>query len=145
WILPITYVFTSWITRFDYILAPWTVGPAVSIFVLSLLLRWRAHKDLSSSWSHTLELADFHRLVTTGVYSRVRHPLYASLVLWAAAQPVLLQNFLAGLGGALAVGLLWQIRVPAEEEMMRERFGAQYDEYAHRTGRLIPRFKKPGD
>jgi protein-S-isoprenylcysteine O-methyltransferase Ste14 len=80
-------------------------------------------------------------LVTNGIYGRIRHPIYTSLVLWGAAQPFLLQNILAGWGGALAVALIWLVRVPAEEKMMRERFGEEYVRYMNRTGRAIPRMK----
>jgi protein-S-isoprenylcysteine O-methyltransferase Ste14 len=41
--------------------------------------------------------------------------------------------------GPLAVALIWLIRVPAEERMMRERFGDEYVQYARKTGRVIPR------
>lgn len=68
----------------------------------------------------------------------MRHPLYASLLLWGGAQPFLLQNLLAGPGGAVAAALIWLVRVPAEERMMRERFGEEYERYARRTGRVFP-------
>jgi protein-S-isoprenylcysteine O-methyltransferase Ste14 len=142
WILPGVHIFTPWLATFDYTLPPWTAWPAIAIFVVSLVLRWRAHKDLGSLWSHTVELSDTHHLVTTGIYGQIRHPLYVSLILWGIAQPVLLQNVLAGWGGPIAVALIWLIRVPAEERMMHERFGAEYAEYARRTGKIIPKAKK---
>jgi protein-S-isoprenylcysteine O-methyltransferase Ste14 len=82
-------------------------------------------------------------LVTTGIYSKVRHPLYASLILWAAGQPALLQNWIAGFAGAVAVALVWLVRVPAEEAMMRESFGEEYVRYSAQTGKLIPRRRSP--
>jgi len=74
---------------------------------------------LGRQWSHTLEVAEKHVLVTDGIYARIRHPIYASLVLWAAAQPFLLQNVVAGWGGAVAIAAeVWLVRVPREEAMM---------------------------
>lgn len=142
WLLPLIYIFTSWLAAFDYHLPDWTVWPALAAFVLSLLLRWRAQADLGASWSPTVELSGRHRLITSGIYGRIRHPLYASLILWAVAQPVLLQNAIAGWVGPIAVALIWLVRVPAEEKMLRERFGDVYLQYAGRTGRLIPKAKK---
>ena len=139
WILPAVYVFTDWLDGLDYSLPAWAAWAAIGVFVLGLLLRWRAQTDLGRAWSPTVELADRHRLVTEGIYARIRHPLYASLILWGAAQPILLQNLLAGWGGALAVLLIWVIRVPAEEKMMLEQFGEEYAQYMRRTGRAIPR------
>lgn len=46
---------------------------------------------------------------------------------------------LAGVGGIVAVALIWLVRVPREEAMMVERFGDAYREYMSRTGRLLPK------
>jgi len=50
----------------------------------------RTHKDLGRNWSVTLEVREQHALVTNGVYSRVRHPMYSAFWLWALAQALLL-------------------------------------------------------
>jgi protein-S-isoprenylcysteine O-methyltransferase Ste14 len=140
WLLPITYAFTGWLRPLDYAAPQWTSWLATGVLAASLAIRWKAQLALGRHWSCTLETADEHRLVTGGIYAYVRHPLYASLVLWAAAQPFLLQNVLAGWGGGVAVALIWLIRVPREEKMMLQRFGEEYRSYAARTGRLFPRF-----
>jgi len=141
WILPAVHVFTRWLTLFDYTLPRWMSWPALAVFGLSLIIRLKAQRDLGGSWSSTIELADSHRFVTSGIYARLRHPIYTSLILWAIAQPVLLQNFIAGLAGGFAVALIWFVRVPAEEKMMGERFGDAYSDYTNRTGRIFPRGK----
>jgi len=139
WVFPLAYAFTGWLQRLDYSLPAWTVYVAVGVFVISLGIRWTAQRSLGRQWSFTLETAEGHRLITGGIYSYIRHPIYTSLVLWAAAQPFLLQNALAGWGGAVAVALIWLIRVPREERMMLEKFGDQYRQYMARTGRLMPK------
>ena len=77
-------------------------------------------------------------MVDTGVYRRVRHPMYASIFLWCLAQGLLLANWLAGWCALATFTLLYIVRTPREERMMREAFGADYDAYAARTKRLIP-------
>jgi protein-S-isoprenylcysteine O-methyltransferase Ste14 len=142
WAFPIVYTFTDWLKSFDYSLPAWAVWLGAGIFLISLAVRWRTQRALGGLWSYTVELADKHALVTEGPYSRVRHPLYASLVLWAAAQPLLLSNVISGWSGAVAVALIWLIRVPREEKLMLERFGAEYEQYTARTGRLIPKCRQ---
>jgi protein-S-isoprenylcysteine O-methyltransferase Ste14 len=144
WAFPIVYAFTDWLNSFDYSLPAWAVWLGAGIFLISLAVRWKTQRALGGLWSYTVELADKHALVTDGPYSRVRHPLYASLVLWAAAQPLLLSNVIAGWSGAVAVALIWLIRVPREERLMLERFGAEYEQYMARTGRLIPKGRLGG-
>jgi protein-S-isoprenylcysteine O-methyltransferase Ste14 len=54
----------------------------------------------------------------------------------------MLENWLAGWYALVAFGVMYVVRTPREERMMREFFGQEYEEYVGRTGRLIPRFRK---
>jgi protein-S-isoprenylcysteine O-methyltransferase Ste14 len=59
-------------------------GPLVSgaiCLMTGLWLFYRSHADLGTNWSITLEVREHHRLVTEGVYRRIRHPMYSALVL----------------------------------------------------------------
>jgi protein-S-isoprenylcysteine O-methyltransferase Ste14 len=55
-------------------------------------------------------------------------------------QPLLIHNWVAGVLVIPAFAAMWRLRVPREEAMMRQAFGAAYDEYCRRTGRLLPKF-----
>ena len=98
----------------------------------------RSHKDLGKNWSVTLEVREGHQLVTQGVYAHVRHPMYASFLLWGITQALLIPNWIAGLAGLVAVMALYAVRQSREEAMMRDTFGADYDAYCARTKRLVP-------
>ena len=117
---------------------------AAALMVLGLWFFRRSHVDLGDSWSITLALNADHRLVTNGVYQVVRHPMYASLLLLGLGQALLVPNWIAGLSGIAALGLLIALRLPREEAMMTERFGDEYRDYQRRVGALWPRPKKDG-
>jgi len=51
---------------------------ACALFVFA-----RAHIDLKSNWSPSLEIYQDHTLITSGIYHYIRHPMYASLGLLA--------------------------------------------------------------
>jgi protein-S-isoprenylcysteine O-methyltransferase Ste14 len=106
--------------------------------VAFLWLFRRSHKDLGKNWSVTLEVREGHQLVTGGVYAHVRHPMYASFLLWGVTQALLIPNWIAGFAGLLAVIALYASRQSKEEAMMRQTFGAEYDAYCARTSRLVP-------
>jgi protein-S-isoprenylcysteine O-methyltransferase Ste14 len=140
-ILPALYLFTPWLGFADYRLPafiPWCGAVAM---VIALWLFWRAHVDLGLNWSITLEMRKDHELIVHGLYRRIRHPMYAAIFLFAVAQALLLQNWLAGWAGFVTFAILYLVRTPREEKMMCEVFGESYRDYMQRTGRIWPRFK----
>ena len=84
-------------------------------------------------------LRENHGLVTSGVYARIRHPMYASMFLLGIAQALFLPNWIVGPAYLLSFGVAYVFRVQVEERMMLDHFGSQYEAYMQRTGRLIPR------
>ena len=112
----------------------------VVVLVVGNWVFWKSHRDLGGNWSPRLEIRVQHRFVTDGIYRRIRHPMYLSLWLLVAAQAMILPNYIAGFSGLVPFAFLYALRVGKEEAMMREHFGAEYDEYQKRSGRLLPRF-----
>src|SRR5215468_5975210 len=137
-VTPLIYV-TAGEPRFaSYQFHPVAAWLGTSVFAFSLLLFYRTHRDLGRFWSVTLEIRQTHRLVTTGVYRHVRHPMYAAFFLWAIAQALLLPNWIAGLAGLVGFGTLFGFRVGREERMMEATFGEAFRAYAARTWRMVP-------
>ena len=122
----------------DYPLHPFPFGLGVLLMTAGLWLFYRSHADLGVNWSVTLQVRVNHRLVTAGVYEKIRHPMYSSMFLLAVAQMLVLPNWIAGPAYLAGFGLLYVLRVGKEEQMMLELFGAEYEAYMRRSGRLIP-------
>jgi len=126
---------------FSFAEYPLRLGPliaGVACFVVGLWLFHRSHADLGTYWSVTLEVRENHRLVTQGIYRRVRHPMYAALFLYAIGQALALPNWFAGPSYLLSFGILFALRVRAEEKMMLETFGDEYAAYMASTKCLVP-------
>jgi protein-S-isoprenylcysteine O-methyltransferase Ste14 len=139
-ILPLVYVFTPWLDFANYTLPGWAGWLGVLVMAGALAVFWRAHADLGQNWSPTLQIREGHRLVTNGIYQYIRHPMYASQWLWVIAQALLLQNWIAGLGGFISFLPMYLLRVGPEEQMMLDEFGEEYRRYMGRTGRVLPRW-----
>jgi protein-S-isoprenylcysteine O-methyltransferase Ste14 len=110
----------------------------VVISAASLWLFWRSHADLGRNFSIRLVIRQEHALVTTGVYRRVRHPMYASALLWSLGQALLLPNWITALAGLLGFCILYCGRVRREELLMLKTFGEEYRKYMLRTQKLVP-------
>jgi protein-S-isoprenylcysteine O-methyltransferase Ste14 len=68
----------------------------------------------------------------------VRHPFYLAFALAALANGLTTANwFILAVG--IAAWILIVIRTPTEEARLIARFGAEYRDYANRTGRFFPR------
>jgi protein-S-isoprenylcysteine O-methyltransferase Ste14 len=139
-ILPIIYAATNWLDFANYQLPTWASWLGVLIIAGAVFIFWRAHMDLGLNWSPTLEIREKHELITRGIYSRVRHPMYASQLLWSIAQACLLHNWIAGFSSLVVFIPFYLLRVNAEEQLMLEQFGDQYRSYMQKVGGLFPKF-----
>jgi protein-S-isoprenylcysteine O-methyltransferase Ste14 len=137
-VVPIIYVVTGFPAFAERAFIPALAWLGVATGLFSLWLFWRTHKDLGRNWSVSLEVRDKHELITGGVYRYVRHPMYSAFFLWAAAQFLLLPNWVAGLSGVVGFGTLYLFRVGREERLMLDAFGEQYRTYMERTARVVP-------
>lgn len=138
-IVPLVYVFAPWLDFADYRLPAWAGWVGALLMAASVVVLWRAHRDLGLNWSPTLQLQPDHALVTDGIYALMRHPIYAAYWLAVIAQALLLHNWIAGLSGLATFIPIYVTRVPREERMMIETFGDAYRAYMQRVGRLMPR------
>ena len=137
-IIPLIYVLTGAPDFASYQPSPWLFGLGLLTGAGALVLFRLTHKALGRMWSVSLQLKEEHKLVTSGIYSRLRHPMYTAFWMTALAQALLLPNWVAGLSGLVGFGFLFFSRIGPEERMMEQAFGEQYRAYVARTRRIIP-------
>ncbi|MEM9742402.1 MAG: protein-S-isoprenylcysteine O-methyltransferase [Pseudomonadota bacterium] len=137
--VPFVHLVTGIFSFANYRLSNGAVLFGVGLLLVGFWMFWRSHKDLGRNWSVTTELREDHSLTTTGVYARIRHPMYTAIALLFASQAFFVQNAIAGVSGLAAFIVMLVLRIPYEESMMRKQFGAAYDAYVARTGRLLPK------
>jgi protein-S-isoprenylcysteine O-methyltransferase Ste14 len=140
-VLPIVNAATDWLDFASYKLPDWAGWMGILLIAGAIFVFWRAHADLGLNWSPTLEIREKHELVTRGIYGVIRHPMYASQWLWVIAQPLLLQNWIAGWLNLIIFIFFYFLRVKAEEQLMMEQFGDQYGAYMQKVGTIIPKMR----
>ena len=137
-LVPLIWVVSPVFSFAEYSLLPWPLGAGVLCLAGGLWCFYRAHSDLGSYWSVTLELREQHRLITEGIYRHVRHPMYAALFLYSIGQALVVPNWVVGPSYFVTFGILFALRIGAEERMMLEAFGDEYAAYRARTKLLVP-------
>jgi protein-S-isoprenylcysteine O-methyltransferase Ste14 len=92
---------------------------------------------LGRRFSGLVAIQPGHELVTTGLYSRIRHPSYLGLLISALGWGL---AFNTAVGALLALANIPPLiaRMNAEERLLSSEFGATYDAYRAHTARLIP-------
>ena len=93
---------------------------------------------MGRNFAPTLEMKPDHRLVTSGPYRLVRHPMYAAFLLMLSGAGVLANNWFMELTGILLITCIMLVRIPAEEVLLANRFGGEYTTYRKRTPAVIP-------
>lgn len=136
--LPLIWILTPVLAFANYSLRLIPLFAGTLCLAIGLWLFHRSHADLGTNWSITLEVRKNHRLVTDGLYKKVRHPMYLALLIYSVGQTLVLPNYLVGPSYGVAMALLFAARVGPEERMMLEEFGLDYKEYMARTKRLVP-------
>ena len=138
-ILPFISIFSNGLAIADYKIITSLQVLGAFVFIAGLWVLWRSHVDLAANFSPSLLIRKNHTLVTTGIYRKIRHPMYLSFFMWAIGQALLIENGLAGPWGLLAFGLIYWFRVQKEEQQLLVQFGNEYEQYQEKTGRLLPK------
>ena len=117
--------------------------PAPVIFALWIVfcLSWIAAAGwsrLGALWSGTITKKEGHRVIDTGPYAIVRHPIYTGILL-AVFATAAVKSMIAGIVGALLITLGIWMKARREEQWLREELDPDaYDGYRRRVPMLIP-------
>jgi protein-S-isoprenylcysteine O-methyltransferase Ste14 len=110
------------------------VGGALFVAGAAMVFVVFAHNTYTSS---IIEVDAGQRVVMTGPYRIVRHPMYAGTLLMGFATPLLLASYWAALLLPAGWGLL-VVRILAEERLLSRQLRGYAEYTAHTRSRLIP-------
>lgn len=128
------------LTEVGQIAAAWiplrVVGVVLSLYAI-VIMPW-ASRVLGRSYVPGPAVLEDHAVVTAGPFRLVRHPIYSAVAaLWLGAALGALNWVLLALWPIIVIAVTKSAR--AEEEMLREKLGNAYDEYAENKGGLVPK------
>ncbi len=121
----------------------WHVGTAggyalAAVALAGVAMMWWARIFLGRLWSSAITRKEGHRLVDSGPYAYVRHPIYTGLIAALAATATAQATPSALVGAALVICGLW-LKARAEERFLMDELGPQiYGDYRRRVPMLVP-------
>jgi len=139
WLSPLVYLINpQWMAWSKIGLPEWVRWLGIGIGILCTILVYWLFSSIGSSITPTSATRKEHKLVTSGPYRWVRHPLYMVGSSLFVAFGMMADNWFIALLGVLAfIGMA--ARTPKEEANLIEKFGDEYRQYMHRTGRFLPK------
>lgn len=97
-----------------------------------------AVRVLGKHWSLQARVVEGHQLITQGPYRIVRNPIYTGMLGMLIATGLAVSHWMGLIAGLIVFGLGTFIRVRSEEKLLRETFGAEWNDYARRIRAVIP-------
>jgi protein-S-isoprenylcysteine O-methyltransferase Ste14 len=109
------------------------------LLTCSLLLLFRGFKDLGDALTPLPESKSGASLVTDGIYSHIRHPIYSALFLLTASVILWKQSAISVFLSVLLIGLLIY-KSKYEDSLLRKKF-SEAAKYQHLTPAFLPRIR----
>jgi protein-S-isoprenylcysteine O-methyltransferase Ste14 len=108
------------------------------VAIAGIAFAWWARLHLGRLWSGSVTRKEGHRVVDTGPYALVRHPIYTGLLLATLATGTASATVPA-LAGVVIIGIGIWLKARLEERFLAEELGADaYGEYRRRVPMLLP-------
>jgi protein-S-isoprenylcysteine O-methyltransferase Ste14 len=111
------------------------VGVVLTALGLAFAIWARIH--LGRYWSGTITLKVDHRLIRSGPYAWVRHPIYSGLLLAMLGSALCAATLLSFIAVPLTLMTFW-LKIGREERWLGTAFGDEYHRYKNEVPSLIP-------
>jgi protein-S-isoprenylcysteine O-methyltransferase Ste14 len=122
------------------VVEPHLVFTALGIVLAAagFLIRVVAMRTLGEFFTRTLRIREKHRVVSEGIYRRVRHPGYLGTILFFVGSGIATANLITTLLILAAILPTFVRRIAVEERMLTDQLGEEYSDYKAKTWKLIP-------
>jgi protein-S-isoprenylcysteine O-methyltransferase Ste14 len=116
----------------------WIAWAGVAVTSQGTAIAVWARLCLGSNWSARVTLKEGHRLIRSGPYRFVRHPIYSGVLLGAVGRALTVGEW-RGVAAVVLIVVAHSRKAMREERMLSAEFGEEYASYRRRTGFLFPR------
>ena len=114
---------------------------ALIVYIIGITFNLLGRFYLGHNWGNNVVIYKDHTLITKGVYSIVRHPLYASIIWMIYAVGILYQNYLVIILNTIIFIPFMTYRAKQEEKELMLVF-KEYKDYQNKVGMFFPKLIK---
>jgi protein-S-isoprenylcysteine O-methyltransferase Ste14 len=119
-------------------LPTWRTLLSIALFAMAAVLSWTSSHALRGQLRIVAGLGADHKLVRSGPYGLVRHPIYTSMLAVLCATAVIITPWPLFLGSLILFVVGTEIRVRTEEKLLASQFGEEFQDYRRKVPAYIP-------
>ena len=119
-------------------LSTWILVIGTGLLLIGGILMLVSRFQLGEVGGTKIIIEEGHQLITTGIYSYIRHPIYLGFLLLFFGYSLALGSIITTGVITIALFLIFRSRMGIEEKLLLSSFGEEYSIYLKRTERLIP-------
>jgi len=116
----------------------WRTLFSIALFAVAATFSWTSSRALRGQLRIVAGLGADHKLVRSGPYGLVRHPIYTSMLVVLGATAMIITPWPIFLGSLALFVVGTEIRVRTEETLLASRFGEEFQAYKRAVPAYIP-------
>ncbi|HEX7041648.1 MAG TPA: methyltransferase [Patescibacteria group bacterium] len=105
------------------------------LILIGVALSFISQKKLGDSWTHAASLKA-KKLITTGIYKYIRHPIYFGFILSFLGSEILAGSLLWVSFLFLFIPAYYQVK--KEDKLLKDKFGNKFMQYKKNTKMFVP-------
>ena len=111
---------------------------SIGVLLFGMIIAFLSRIQLGQYGTTFIVVEEDHELITTGIYSYIRHPIYLGALLQYVSIGIAIGSLIVTSLAFICWWILTMDRVGLEERLLTEKFGEEYLEYMRQTKKLIP-------
>jgi protein-S-isoprenylcysteine O-methyltransferase Ste14 len=119
-------------------LPAWRTLLSIALFAVAAVLSWTSSHALRGQLRIVAGLGADHKLVRSGPYGLVRHPIYTSMLAVLCATAVIITPWPLFLVSLILFVTGTEIRVRTEETLLASQFGEEFQDYKRAVPAYVP-------
>ncbi len=110
----------------------------ISLYILGGIISLFSRIQLGKYGGGYLVIEEDHKLITNGIYNKIRHPMYSGGLIAVVGAGLVFRTIFALFSCFILYFFVFRQRIIVEERLLIEEFGEEYKNYMKKTKRLIP-------
>lgn len=131
-------LFNALIVFYYEIYLPVLVFGGFIFMLMGMGFNLQVRRELGKNWVPLAKTTEGQELVTSGIYSRIRHPFYTSILILFLGVALMALNIFSTVFYFLFI-ISIHFRIKKEEKELKHKFGSEYIKYKEDVPKLIPK------